>query len=284
MLIMTALTCPYRNKKIALATKHDKERVLKPLLDEQLNVTVFTAAIDTDLLGTFTGETERSNDPFTTAMKKCEMAHQLTGEALCLASEGSFGPHPQIGFIAADEELLVLRDFENNHFVRVKNISTKTNFNAGECYNIEEVLSFAANALFPSHALIIQSDKNNFENIYKGIVNKEELISIADQFLTQNGKLFVQTDMRAKFNPTRMEVIKEAGKKLISAIYHTCKRCQLPGMELTGFKAGLPCSLCNAPTKTPIHFVYSCNKCGYEEIKSNEKVSEEPMFCEVCNP
>ena len=49
--------------------------------------------------------------------KKCEMGIELTGFKLGLASEGSFGPHPSIPFLACDYEALLFMDRERNFIV-----------------------------------------------------------------------------------------------------------------------------------------------------------------------
>ncbi|MFM8711078.1 MAG: DUF6671 family protein, partial [Sphingomonadales bacterium] len=87
----------FTGRKLLIATKHKKEIVLSPLLEAALGVHCFTDdRLDTDLLGTFTGEIERLDDPLTTARKKCEQGMALTGCDLAVASEGSFGAHPSL--------------------------------------------------------------------------------------------------------------------------------------------------------------------------------------------
>ena len=58
----------FEGRKLLIATKHSKERVIAPILEEKLGVTcVVPTDFDTDLLGTFTGEIERKSDALTTA-------------------------------------------------------------------------------------------------------------------------------------------------------------------------------------------------------------------------
>ena len=60
----------FEGRKLLIATKHKKEIVIAPILEKELGVTCFVAPdLDTDELGTFTGEVERRDDPFTTARK-----------------------------------------------------------------------------------------------------------------------------------------------------------------------------------------------------------------------
>ena len=60
----------FQNRQLLIATKHNKERVIAPLLEEALGVTcVVNDTFDTDTLGTFTGEVERTLDPLATPGK-----------------------------------------------------------------------------------------------------------------------------------------------------------------------------------------------------------------------
>ena len=87
----------FEGRPLIIATKHEKEKVIAPILEKELGVKCFLALdLDTDKLGTFSGEVERHDDPITTARKKCLLAMELTNCDLAVASEGSFGPHPTI--------------------------------------------------------------------------------------------------------------------------------------------------------------------------------------------
>ena len=54
----------FNERKLLIATKHGKEKVIAPIIEKALSVSCHTANnFDTDLLGTFTGEVERTQDP-----------------------------------------------------------------------------------------------------------------------------------------------------------------------------------------------------------------------------
>ncbi len=87
----------FEGRYLVIATKHNKEKVIAPILERELGVKCFVPVnLDTDALGTFTGEVERKDDPITTARKKCLLAMELENCDMAIASEGSFGPHPSI--------------------------------------------------------------------------------------------------------------------------------------------------------------------------------------------
>jgi hypothetical protein len=95
----------FKNRKLLIATKHQKEKVIAPIVESELGVTCFIDnSFDTDILGTFTGEVERELDPISTVREKCLQAMKINNCDLVIASEGSFGPHPSIFFVNADDE------------------------------------------------------------------------------------------------------------------------------------------------------------------------------------
>lgn len=276
----------YLGKNIVIATKHQKEQVIAPLLLNELGLkTIIIPTIDTDTLGTFTGEVERTFSPIETAIKKCEMALQNSDTTLAIASEGSFGPHPSMYFINADDELLVFYDKENKITITAREVSTETNFNAQTIETFNELKTFTEKALFPTHGLILRDKKDSNLEIQKGISSWAELEKYFTYFKEKYGKFYIETDMRAMYNPTRMKVIEKATLKLIDKIKSTCPECNCPGFSITSVKRGLPCMLCNMPTQTPVKNVFSCQKCNFEkEEPINQKQFEDPMNCNFCNP
>ncbi|WP_088324525.1 DUF6671 family protein [Polaribacter tangerinus] len=277
----------FAGRKIVIATKHQKEKVIAPLLTNSLEVLCFVpASFDSDVLGTFSGEVDRKKDALATAKEKCLLAMEQTNTTLGIASEGSFGAHPTLFFAAADEETLVFIDQKNNLEISVKELSTNTNFNAAEVTSEKELREFATLAKFPSHGLILRKSKDHFSNIYKGITSKEKLLEVFYKLLHKFGKVYVETDMRAMYNPSRMKVIESATKKLINKIKTCCPACNTPGFEIVGSKKGLPCSCCNAPTQSTLSYLYSCKKCNFtkEEMYPRQKTTEDPTYCEYCNP
>jgi hypothetical protein len=277
----------FKGRNLIIATKHEKEKVIAPILEQELGVKCFVAAgLDTDELGTFTGEVERKNDPITTARNKCLMAMELANCDLAVASEGSFGAHPTIYFVHADDEFLLFIDKKNNLEIIVRELSTETNFNGSEIKTEKELQEFAANSNFPSHGLILRKSKEDFTDIVKGITNQEHLNNTFKDFMSKYGQAFIETDMRAMYNPMRMEVIRKAALKLANKINTACPNCDIPGFGITGAKQGLPCKLCNFPTRTTLSYIYTCQKCNYkkEERYPKGKQTEEPMYCDICNP
>ena len=274
-------------RDLIIATKHQKEKVIAPIVEHALGVRCFvTGSLDTDLLGTFSGEVERTDDPITAARKKCQMALEQTDATLAIASEGSFGPHPSLFFVAADEEFLLFMDRENDLEIIVREISTSTNFNKKAISTREELDAFAQLVGFPSHGLILKSNANDHQDLVKGIQDWQQLYQAFAQRIAHSSSVYVETDMRAFCNPTRMRVIENATIKLVEKIKSVCPNCSTPGFGITDHREGLPCSWCGAPTRSTLSYVYSCAKCSFtrEEKYPNGKREEEPMYCDRCNP
>jgi hypothetical protein len=277
----------FAGRKLVIATMHGKEEILGPLLEKELGVEVYVPeGLNTDDFGTFSGEVERQASPLNTARTKASTALQQTGYDLAIASEGSFGPHPIIGFVPADEEWLLLLDQKNNLEIVVREISTHTNFNARHCHTPEEVKEFAREAGFPEHGLILRKKESDNSFIYKGIQSEEKLIQIANDLLHQYQSLYIETDMRSMMNPMRREVIATAAKKLVDKLNSCCPSCNTPGFDVEDRTAGLPCSSCHLPTRSVKTHIYKCRTCGYTLKKEfpNGKLTEDPMYCDYCNP
>ncbi len=277
----------FKGRKLLIATKHKKERVIAPILESELGVECFTLDdFDTDELGTFSGEVERLDDALTTARKKCTRAMALANCDMAVASEGSFGPHPSLFFASANEELLIFIDQKNNLEVIAKSLSTETNFAGAEVKTKSELFDFAQHALFPSHGLILKNDADNFTDSQKGITDIESLNATFHSFLEQYGKVYVETDMRAMYNPRRMKVIQDTTIKLSEKLKSACPQCNCPGFSVTRVVPGLPCNLCNFPTRSTLSFMSSCQRCGFESMQKfpHGKQTEDPMHCDLCNP
>ena len=277
----------FAGRNLLIASKHKKERVIAPLVVEALGIKdVFISDFDTDSLGTFSGEINRKDDPITTVRNKCLKAMEFSNCDLAIANEGSFGPHPSFFFCAANEEFIVLIDQKNKLEIIERVISTETNFDAKTITSEEELLAFCEKVQFPSHAVILRPAVNDYTQIFKGIQDKSELMEAYKHLLSSYSSVYIETDMRAHLNPSRMKVIEEATKKLIEKIKSTCPNCSIPGFGITDAKVGLPCQQCHLPTKSTLSHTYSCIGCGHQEEEKypHGKTWEDPMYCNFCNP
>lgn len=266
---------------------HQKEKVIAPPLENVLGLTSkLCPSLNTDSFGTFSGEQIRTESPLETARAKCLKALAITGLDLAIASEGSFGPHPSLFFAAADVETLVMIDQQHQLEFVVTEISLNTNFNAKSITNLQELKDFAQLTGFPEHGLILRRAMDSFEDQLKGITDEQVLESHFDHLMSLHGQAYVETDMRAMFNPTRMQVIAQAMDKLIALLGSECPQCQTPGFAVSEAIPGLPCELCGLPTRSILYHRFLCQKCNFAENKiyPHQKEKEDPMYCDFCNP
>jgi DNA-directed RNA polymerase subunit RPC12/RpoP len=279
------------NRVAVLATMHQKERVIAPIIEKDLGINVLVPQdFDTDLFGTFTREKERTGTQIEAARLKAETAMAVTGETLALASEGTFAPHPSSPFIPCNREIVILLDKTNDLEIIGQSFSTDTNYNHRVVTNLQEALEFATKIGFPEHALVVMlnSAPKSKDEIIKGITSEQQLVEAVELALTHsnNGKVHVETDMRALYNPTRMKNIERATHDLIKKIQNPCPQCSFPGFELIQRKPGLPCAYCNSPTLLTLATIYKCKKCGFnkEVLFPDDLQVADPAQCMYCNP
>ncbi len=278
----------FSNRVGILATMHQKEIVIAPLL-EQLGIKVIVPSdFNTDIFGTFTREIERAGTQIEAARLKAEKALALTGETLAIASEGTFCPHPSLPYVSSNREIVILLDKKNELEIIGEEFSLETNHNFQLIHNIEEAYNFATKVGFPEHGLIVISDSSKDSGeIFKGIITDKQLED-AVNFALQNSstkKVHIETDMRAMYNPTRMRNIEKATRNLLKKINNFCPNCGMPGFEITQRIKGLPCASCYTPTLLTRAVKYQCKKCDFSQEESfPDGKYADPGQCMYCNP
>lgn len=278
----------FRGRKIVIATKHSKEYVIGPMLEDKLQVHTFVPTnFDTDRFGTFTRDVKRTSDIKDTARAKAEAAIDLCGVDLAVASEGAFGTDQVYGMFAETLELVMLVDRENEYEICGEYRGGFPVIRGEKIHNIEEGLRFAHEIGFPEFGLIVKDSRDGKE-IYKDVQTEDELENLVMKMLSRPfaRSVFLETDMRAHRNPDRMANIRKATEDLVKNILSMCPRCNAPGFVVTTLTPGLPCSRCNTPTDLPLTETRRCAKCGYLEVRpsSTYGLQSDPKYCEVCNP
>ncbi|BAY52883.1 hypothetical protein NIES2134_120370 [Thermostichus vulcanus NIES-2134] len=276
----------FQGRTAILATKHGKEQVIAPAL-ARLGVTVVVASdFDSDRFGTFSREIPRCGTQEEAALAKAEAVLAQTGADLVIASEGSFGPHPQFPMLPSDRELILLVDRRHDLVLRGEVLSLDTNFSHATVSHLEEALAFGARVGFPSHGLIAMAQADPLPNtpIFKGIQSEEQLQRAIATLQTNHATLHLETDMRAHMNPTRMRVIAQAAAELVQAMAQGCPQCGWPGFVACEHLPGLPCELCGAPTGAIKASRYRCQHCLYELTVPVPETVADPSQCYVCNP
>ncbi|MEL7246370.1 MAG: DUF6671 family protein [Cyanobacteria bacterium J06573_2] len=281
----------FKDRIAVLGTMHKKERVIAPLLEKELGIKVIVPEnLNTDKFGSFTREIERPGSQIEAAKMKAQQALLLTGENLAIASEGSFIPHPDLPLISCNREVVIFLDRKNDLEIIGEELSLQSNHNHLKVDSLQQAFDFAEKIGFPEHGLCVMlSDyPKDSSEIIKGITTEEALTEAINQGLEQSptGKLHLETDMRAMYNPTRMKNIEKATLNLIEKINSVCPDCSTPGFSIVQRIQGLPCEWCGNPTTLTRSVIYKCQKCGCrkEELFPDGKQFAEPGQCLYCNP
>ncbi len=279
----------FKGRTAVIASKHKKEQVIAQLLKEHLGLKIIIPEnIDTDQFGTFTRDIPRNGTQYETARAKALEGIRLTRVEIGIGSEGAFGPHPAFPFVPANIEIVVLIDTKRDLEIVGESISLETNFDHAHISSLEEAKAFAKRICFPSHGLVIRAHPNSTVDMVKGVTTMDQLEKEVEKFLKlpSQKKAFLETDMRAHVNPTRMENIRLATEDLVKNSLRSCLKCGMPGFRITEKKPGLPCELCGLKTDNVLADVYTCHKCGFtkEELYPAGIRVAYSGNCGYCNP
>lgn len=276
-------------KEATLATMHGKEQAIAPWFKSELGIDLNVAEnLDTDRFGTFSGEIDRIKNPEQTARLKIEEVFRQNPQCrVAVASEGSFFPNPEFMLSTMNEELLLLIDRKTSLEVMVKHYSPETNMAKTNVSSLAEALKFADDIGFPSHGLILKTDEKATEpECWKGITSLTVLKEAFQNFLSKGKTVYMETDMRACYNPTRMDKISLAAQGLVLKLKSVCPSCNFPGFGITEYINGLPCENCYFPTRLLLSHFYQCKNCSHhkEEKFPNGKKLAYAGLCSRCNP
>ncbi|MHB1718394.1 MAG: DUF6671 family protein [Acidimicrobiales bacterium] len=279
---------PYAGLVAVLATKHGKLPLIAPPIEEAVGLRVDAVAVDTDALGTFTGDIPRPGPPLETAIAKARLGMSATGHVIGLASEGSIGPDPAMPFVTADREIVVLVDDDNGIVVWEAHsswdvVAASTSVGAGD-----DLGTFLAEAGFPDHQLIVRPNIGAMHPIHKGISSTEQLTAaIADcAAVAHDGLARVETDLRAHTCPSRRAVIAAAAERLAGRIAARCPACGAPGWGRIDVVLGVPCAWCGTEVARPRAEIDGCLVCEHRETRPvvSPEDHADPGECSSCNP
>jgi len=277
---------PYENIKISLLTKHKKEKVIAPKFIKKLDAEIIhTDTFDTDELGTFTRDKARYGNQLDAARRKARIGMEITGLKYGIASEGSFISDPFIGLLPWNHEIIIFID----DILGIEIIGSSKSAavsRQSKIRNWKELAKFARLNKFPTHHLVLRPDDENHPVFQKGISNRiilEESFNQAMK-LSKTKKVYVEHDLRAHANPTRMKNIANATTDVIHKLKSLCPNCHTPGFQITKVKSGLPCAICDMETRETFEKIFTCNTCDYEKSEFVKKEKADPAKCDFCNP
>ena len=283
----------YAGRRIALATLHQKHRILARPLWVGLGLRLSHASqVDTDRFGSFGGEQVRRDDARTTCFRKAEAALEALGLDLGIASEGSFGPHPTVPMLPVGHEWMTFVDRRDGLVISEQLISRSTNYSSCHGAEPEAITGWLRQVGFPRHALMVRpmgaepSAPGGW--LAKGVHDGAELARLMAEAvrLSPVRQAWLETDMRAHCNPTRRVAIRQLAFRLVRRVASACPACGAPGWGLVDTLAGLPCGDCGLATRLVKAERLGCVACFYTESRPRRDGREaaDPLHCDYCNP
>lgn len=277
----------FEGRKIVLLSKHKKEIAIKSLLESETGCQLIVeSSFDTDQLGTFTRDIDRRMSQLETAREKNKICLELTDFDMAISSEGSFDINPLFQ-MPWNIEIVLLHDKKENYEVFGIFKGPETNLDHTITSKWTDAVKFAEKIGFPDHYIILRPGGENGKPIYKDI---DSFAKFEDAFIkckkkSLARKVFIETDMRAHANPTRMKNIMLATQDLVNKLNNLCPNCGAYGFVVTDVIKGLRCELCGLPSDLVLKYVYSCYKCKHnEEVIHPYGEFASPKYCYNCNP
>lgn len=286
MQLFTPAQSVYSGQRIALLTQHGKQTPLGEVLSHRLGCHLeHLSEYDTDQLGTFTRDIARSGSQLDAARTKARIGMTLSGLQIGLASEGAFGPDPIYFMLPYNLELLVWIDDRLGIEV-VASVSGRTNFAHKTVTDWEEAKRFALSVGFPEHYLIVRPSDEHHPEFRKGLSDWDNLQEALNWALNSSParQAFIETDMRAFANPTRMQNIQRAAETLAHKLLTLCPACGTPGFAKSSVIRGLPCEDCGQPTEEAKADIHRCVRCEYQTVIERETGFATAGKCGYCNP
>jgi hypothetical protein len=260
---------------VALITKHQKARWIAPYL-ASLGYDVFESGLfDTDSLGTFSGEIERTLTPMQAALTKAQKACELTNTDWGLGSEGSFGGGPAPGLINWNSELLCLHQ-----------ASTGVTIYA-HAEGATSVQALTLHGKVPLNQQLLRLPEQHWilraQNTLKKGLSAASLLEELEH-IESSEKIKIEPDLRAMFCPQRQQMITKAAEDLVRRLSDTCPECQAFNFVVKQKQAGLPCTLCTLPTEQAKAWTRICDSCGHKKDEMVKQKGADPTHCQFCNP
>lgn len=269
---------------VALLTRHHKAALIAPELAKLGLSLVATDAYDTDQLGTFSGEVARTLSPLDCARTKARLACELTGCALGLGSEGSFGGGPFPGFVPWNDELLLLYDQRTGQEI-VAHAGMAVALNSVETDDVAQLRQHLAKHDAQQGWMLQGPD-----GWHKGLQGELAVMAAlkSSALLGSDGRLhqtvLLQPDLRAHMCPPRQAVIQQAAAQLVQRMSTHCPHCEAPDFWVNDCERGLPCSDCGFLTSQISSTIKRCSRCGHQEQQPVASAWADAKHCPRCNP
>jgi len=283
-------THPYHGQRIALASMHAKEQALVAPFRRVLGAEVVVApALDTDELGTFTGEVPRPDALVETCAMKAELAFRSLDVDCALANEGSYGPIDAVPLVPSGVEIMAFVDRKRGLKIIETLPTHRTNWRLLRFRENDPNIAAAVKAIgFPRYGVFVLCSSDMAHPVKTGLDTLEDVVAAMNREArrSEDGHAVLIADMRAHRNPTRMKVLRALGWKLAKRLSCQCPKCEAPGFGRIGNQRGLPCETCGSPTHWVDFEIDACALCGHAEAKPRKdgRTTAKALSCTVCHP
>ena len=287
-----------------LATRHGKLDLIAPAL-LPVGFTVRAVDVDTDALGTFSGEVARPGPPHEVAVAKARLGMAASGARVGIASEGTVGPSPLVPFANADTELVVLVDDELGITVIGRHVShdllvVGEDLHPDDLHDGGRLDGLLARAgvgeRSGGHHLIVRpsgawgastGSVGPVGPVVKAVADRATLEDaiVRCAAASTDGRARVETDLRAHLCPSRRPAIAAAAADLAVRLGARCPACGSPGWGPVRTSPGRPCADCGTPTRAVRADVDGCVACPEERERPRVDLGPvDPAQCDRCNP
>ena len=278
---------PYRHERIGLATIHAKELAVAPpfwrLLDAQI---VVAPNVDTDSLGTFSGEVPRPAPVVETCAAKAELAFRTLDVDCAIASEGSYGPIDRVPLNPAGVEVMAFVDRRRGLRVIETLATHRTNWRLMRFKAGDPGVPLAVKALgFPDYGVFVICNSDSSQPV-KELACLDEVVAAVDREASrsEDGLAMLIADMRAHRNPMRMKVLRALSWKLARRLQRLCPKCHTPGFGHIESRRGLPCEDCGDATHWIDFEIDGCAACGHAvgRPRKDGRLTASKLSCASC--
>ena len=282
-----------RNLSACLVSKHKKADHIAGILNDAFGWQVnANETFNTDMLGTFSGESERTLTALECAIYKAEKALTLCNDDIGLGSEGSFNPDAY-GVMTVNQELLACMHRKHGLLavgkaIRPVHVKTWT-LQRDDIGALNEIIE----ALPQNQALLMRlidpSERNisvQYGNIYKGLLSREQIHAAFAALSETDAALQLEVcyDLRAMHCPERQVTLGLAANNLVERLQSVCPQCNAFDFYAEVRVPGLLCETCQLPTSMTKAFKATCNHCDFKSLKPVEQRFAETVNCPFCNP
>ena len=203
-------------RRAVLVSKHGKERAIGWILRERLGLYLEVLQLDANRFPSFSNEVPRPSSQRDRLHAKLMAAVEVTPyDAVFVASEGAFVPDPVNPSVSVNCELVGLYDRTSDICV-VGSAMSETSKRASSIVTDElELDAVLREAQFPSHAVIVRAANLV---VAWGLTQRHDVLAAVGLAWRRGEAPTVESDVRARWNPSRMRTIGEACADLADRI------------------------------------------------------------------